>query len=195
MGRISLRFAIAAAFSACLVDCKIVPKSSSVEFLGPADIEAGGVHNIHITYSNPLDGALSMHFGSCERSTLNLRRTHHQIGSTKIGAKAHTKRNLEWIDSRPEKFVWLVPASTPDLGCLHAYLDNEVVGVSRPINVKAKRARRGIPIADYVDAEGPWFDGVEYLKAKEPDSIFVAKAKGSKIGILGGGMSGLMSAV
>jgi hypothetical protein len=46
--------------------------------------------------------------------------------------------------------------------------------------------------ANSKDAEGPWFDGVQYLKDKEPDSVFVASAKSKKIGILGGGMSGLM---
>ncbi|KAK5132230.1 hypothetical protein LTR08_009290 [Meristemomyces frigidus] len=45
-----------------------------------------------------------------------------------------------------------------------------------------------------MDAEGPWFDGVVYLKEKEPDEVFVASAKSKTIGILGGGMSGLMTA-
>ncbi|KAI6829211.1 L-amino acid oxidase-like protein LaoA [Hortaea werneckii] len=45
-----------------------------------------------------------------------------------------------------------------------------------------------------MDAQGPWFDGVAYLQEKQPDEIFVAKAKSQKIGILGGGMSGLMTA-
>jgi monoamine oxidase len=46
-----------------------------------------------------------------------------------------------------------------------------------------------------VDAEGPWFDGVAHLNEKSPDDVFVAQAKLKKIGILGGGMSGLMSAL
>lgn len=45
-----------------------------------------------------------------------------------------------------------------------------------------------------MDAEGPWFDGVAYLKEKEPDDTFVASAKSKTIGIIGGGMSGLMTA-
>lgn len=45
-----------------------------------------------------------------------------------------------------------------------------------------------------MDAEGPWFDGVAYLQEKEPDDSFVAAAKSKTIGILGGGMSGLMTA-
>jgi len=49
-------------------------------------------------------------------------------------------------------------------------------------------------MADVADAEGPWFDGVQYLKQKEPDAAFVSQAKSKTIGILGGGMSGLMTA-
>lgn len=45
-----------------------------------------------------------------------------------------------------------------------------------------------------MEAEGPWFDGVAYLNEKEPGDVFVAKAKSQTIGIVGGGMSGLMTA-
>lgn len=52
-----------------------------------------------------------------------------------------------------------------------------------------------VAFADIADAEGPWFDGVEYLKAKEPGDVFVAAAKEKRVGVLGGGMSGLMTSV
>ncbi|KAL3426020.1 L-amino-acid oxidase [Phlyctema vagabunda] len=194
MGRNSLYLALGALLSAS-VESSVVPRSASVDFLGPFNIEVSGVHNIHIAYNNPLDGDLSIHYGDCDRSSMSSTKTHHQVGKTSIGGRASRKRNLEWQDARPERFVWVVPADTPDRGCLHAYINgDELVGASQPIDVVAKRAKRSIPIADYVDAEGPWFDGVEYITAKEPDDVFVAKAKGSTIGILGGGMSGLMSA-
>lgn len=45
-----------------------------------------------------------------------------------------------------------------------------------------------------MDAEGPWFDGVEYLREKEPSEAFVTSQKSETIGIVGGGMSGLMTA-
>ena len=50
-----------------------------------------------------------------------------------------------------------------------------------------------IQAADIMDAEGPWFNGVEYLQEKEPDDVFVAATKSQKFGIIGGGMSGLMT--
>lgn len=195
MGQKSLRLGFLAVLFAS-VESYTVPRTTSVDFLGPISIEAGGIHNIHISYNTPLDGDLSIHYGACAQSPSSASQTHHRVGTTGIGKRALSKRNLEWEDSLPERFVWVVPSSIPDQGCLHAFLNgDELIGVSRPIDVTTKRSRRGIPIADYVDAEGPWFDGVEYLTQKEPDKTFVAKAKGSTIGILGGGMSGLMSAV
>lgn len=49
--------------------------------------------------------------------------------------------------------------------------------------------------ADVSDPMGPWFDGVEYLKQKNPNATFVAATKEKKFGILGGGISGLLTAV
>ena len=40
-----------------------------------------------------------------------------------------------------------------------------------------------------------WFDGVDYLQQKQPDGIFVASTKSKSFGILGGGISGLMTAM
>jgi hypothetical protein len=78
---------------------------------------------------------------------------------------------------------------------LFAYSGPDVVGRSERISIGKRRTRRGVAIADIADAEGPWFDGVEYLKAKDGDEVFVAQAKSKTIGILGGGMAGLMSSV
>ena len=57
-----------------------------------------------------------------------------------------------------------------------------------------RKQRRSVAAADIMDAQGPWFDGVAYLQEKEPEEAFVSMAKSKTIGILGGGMSGLMTA-
>ena len=62
------------------------------------------------------------------------------------------------------------------------------------MTIQRRRERRWTAAADIMEAEGPWFDGVSYLKEKEPDNVFVSKAKSQTIGIIGGGMSGLMTA-
>lgn len=47
--------------------------------------------------------------------------------------------------------------------------------------------------ASGIDASGPWFDGVALLKDKEPSPVNVKQAKSKHIGIVGAGMSGLMT--
>ncbi|KFY87603.1 hypothetical protein V498_07096 [Pseudogymnoascus sp. VKM F-4517 (FW-2822)] len=116
------------------------------------------------------------------------------IGHTEVGSHPLARRNAQWRDSRPEKFVWLVPEEVPDSGCLYAYAGSVLIGRSEPITVQKKSSRRSVVLGDIADAEGPWFDGVQYLKSKGPGKVFVAQAKAKSIGILGGGMSGLMSA-
>ena len=174
----------------------LLPRTRSVIFNGPATVESNGIQNIHVRYNRPIDGEFSIHYGGCEApNTHTAEEHHHRIGTTAIGNHPLAKRNAQWKDSRPERFVWIVPEDAPDGGCLHAYVGNELIGSSDPITVTKKLNRRAVPLADIADAEGPWFDGVQYLKEKEPDQVFVAQQKKKKIGILGGGMAGLMSAV
>ncbi|KAH8650555.1 L-amino-acid oxidase [Tricladium varicosporioides] len=182
----------------------LVPRHESISFSGLFEAEADGVANIHITYNLPISGALSLHYGSCDSVPGTLLDAHHHlIGRTNVGSHHLARRHAEHPFRRPERFVWLVPADAPTGGCLNAYSGVDLLGVSAPLKIKARNNRRNlrenlakrdnVAFADIADAEGPWFDGVEYLKQKEPDEVFVAAAKAKKIGILGGGMSGLMS--
>ena len=174
----------------------IFPRHESLYFKGPLTVESNGVANIHISYNVPLSGELSLHYGDCDAQVSHPKESHHHtIGETAVGNHPFAKRHLEWEGSRPERFVWIVPESARDGGCLYAYSGSDLVGRSEPVTVMKRRSRRGIVLGDIGDAEGPWFDGVEYLSAKDPNETFVAQAKTKSIGILGAGMSGLMSAV
>lgn len=187
---------VAAALVQATVGTSIVPRHESIRFQENIAIESNGMANIHITYAVPLSGAFSLHYGDCSPSVPAAKESHHhQIGETAVGNHPFAKRHSEWEGSRPEKFVWLVPENAMDGGCLFAYSGEELVGKSESVSVMKRQSRRGITLADVADAEGPWFDGVEYLKEKDPDAVFVAAAKTKTIGILGGGMSGLMSSV
>ncbi|KAH8812478.1 flavin-containing amine oxidoreductase-domain containing protein [Xylogone sp. PMI_703] len=161
-------------------------------------VEVDGLSNIHVTYHTSVDGPFSIHYGSCDTSAAHPSFAFHAVGSTHVG-NHHLAEHLDWDDRRPTRFVWIVPESVVDGGCLHAYSGEDWMGSSGPINVIAKKAKRAsdpsIDLADIADTEGPWFDGVAYLKAKEPSKSFVAKAKAKEIGILGGGMSGLMTSL
>jgi len=152
--------------------------------------------NIHIRYNIPLSGEFSLHYGDCESPIDHPKDLHHhQIGQTIVRDHPLAKKNAQWEGNRPEKFVWLVPENAADAGCLFAYSGHNLAGRSEKVNAVKRRARRSIDLGDVGDAEGPWFNGVAYLQDKEPDSVFVAQAKSKTIGILGGGMSGLMSSV
>jgi hypothetical protein len=162
-------------------------------FNEPITAEAGGMQNVHLRYDKPIDGKLSIYYGKCSVKTEE--HSHHCLGSTHIGRHPLAKRHLQWQNNRPTKFVWLPPSDVPDGGCLHAFSDGKLVGTSDPVTVMRRKRRRQESFADVADPQGPWFDGVQYLKQKEPDEVFVAQAKSKTIGIIGGGMSGLMTAV
>lgn len=82
----------------------------------------------------------------------------------------------------------------PSGGCLHAFSEVGILGKSDPIAVK-HLAKKRQTLSEVGDSLGAWFDGVEYLKAKDPSQSFVAKAKDQRVAIIGAGMSGLMSAL
>jgi hypothetical protein len=157
-----------------------------------SELEAGGLANIHVEYHHVISGKLALYYGACESDTASL--LHHSIGSTHVGSHPLAKRHLDWHDQRPTRFVWLLPENTPTTGCIHAFLDDVHVGVSSRKTMTKRKAKRAM-FADVADPMGPWFDGVQYLKQKEPDEVFVASVKSKSFGIIGGGMSGLMTAV
>lgn len=165
---------------------------SSVTFDGPFSVEAGGVQNINIVYEHDVHGELTVAYGPCEKPTLEI--AHHHVGRTHIGDHPLAARHMDWEDKRPTKFVWIVPSSV-DEGCLHAFVDNQPVGTSQRFTVTKRVLKRGATFADVADPMGPWFDGVEYLKQKQPDAVFVSSVKSKKFGILGAGISGLHTAV
>jgi hypothetical protein len=131
-------------------------------------------------------------YGSCD-AVGGLDVAHH-VGSTHVGEHPFAKRHISWEGSRPMKFVWAAPAEIEE-GCLHALLDGRLVGRSEQFEVKRRRMKRRATFADVSDPMGPWFDGVEYLKQKNSNETFVAATKDKKFGILGGGISGLLTAV
>jgi hypothetical protein len=176
-----------------IIGCAAFLSSSNVNFHGPITVEAGGMQNVHISYRQPVNGHFSLHYGDCSLKDQN--DSHHHLGSTHVGLHRLAKRHEKWQHNRPTRFVWLPPRDISNGGCLHAFSDGDLIGTSAPVSVVRRKSRRGKSFADVADPEGPWFDGVEYLKQKEPDEIFVAQAKSKKIGIIGGGMSGLMTAV
>lgn len=179
------------AVSAELVRSEPLQFSNAVSFQKNLFAEAGGVHNVKIEYKLPLNGHLSIHYGPCD--AIQTSDCHHALGETHVGDHPLAKRHEAHQSRRPSTFVWIPPDDITSEGCLQAYSGNVLVGKSTPVTVGKRKQRRWTAAADVMEAEGPWFDGVEYLKEKEPTDVFVAKAKTQSIGIVGGGMSGLMT--
>lgn len=152
-----------------------------VRFSGPFTVESDSIQNIHVELDNAFEGFLQLVYGTCDLEHSSHR--HHDVGSVQV------KR-----ESRPGRFVWIVPDDAFSHGCLHAYSGTSLVGRSAPIQV-SKSLRRRESIADVADALGPWFDGVAYMQSKNVSATFVAEAKSKKIAIVGGGISGLMTSL
>lgn len=164
-------------------------------FVPPSELSPRGVHNLGVVYQGELDGELRLTYGHCD-STAHSTDTEHRIGTTHIGAHPLAARHVDHKDRRPTKFVWLTPTDL-GVGCLRAFLDDQLVGQSEelvPTRLLPRRSEKKT-FAEIGGDDGIWFDGVAYLQQKQPDDVFVASAKSKTIGILGGGMSGLMASV
>jgi hypothetical protein len=166
----------------------------SITFRDLPHVEQRGIHNIHIDYTGEVDGELIIAYGQCD--TIAVTDAHHRVGSTYVGRHPIAARHVDWEAQRPTKFTWTTPEDIQN-GCLLAFLDEKLIGMSSEVETKQRRVRRQSrkAFADVADPMGPWFDGIAYLEQKQPDGIFVAAAKNKKFGILGAGISGLATGV
>ncbi|PKY02016.1 hypothetical protein P168DRAFT_272854 [Aspergillus campestris IBT 28561] len=153
-----------------------------LHFRLPSDVTTDSLHNVHVDFvEESFEGDVQLVYGDC--NIVSPAEAHHDIGTILV------KR-----DARLERFVWITPSDAPHLYCLHAFSGPSLLGRSKPISVVAPVSKRA-SIADVADAEGPWFDGVAYMKAKEPGKSVVANAKKASVAIVGGGMAGLMTSL
>ncbi|KAH7179885.1 uncharacterized protein B0J16DRAFT_291468 [Fusarium flagelliforme] len=169
-----------------------VPTNSpSITFISPSKLSPGSAQNIVVQYAGDVDGQLTLAYGSCDSDA----ETWQRIGSTHVGQHPLAARHLDHQDKRPTSFVWVVPSDVSD-GCLNAFLDDSLIGQSdRLVAQRLKRRSEKKSFADVAGDDSLWFDGVAYLKQKQPDDIFVSATKNKTFGILGGGISGLMSSL
>ncbi|KAK2616445.1 hypothetical protein QQS21_000687 [Conoideocrella luteorostrata] len=140
--------------------------------------------NIHVQTSRQVNGPVTFSYGAC--TAQSQQDAHHVVSSTESGVR----------DSR---LVWVIPEDAPSDGCISAWGEKgALVGRSKPQNLgQVIKKRDAKPIAmtqaNGFDALGQWFDGVKVLKQKEPGPVDVKAAKGKNIGIVGAGLSGLMT--
>lgn len=158
--------------------------------------------NIHVSFDKSLveDDTLSFTYGSCS-------------GQSPVEAHHHIISRHHDTSRPTDRLVWIIPEDAFSGGCLSAWSSQGVLlGRSEPQQLGSQRSRkRGVEEvhrkrslkrddnsvqmtnATGIDAWGPWFDGVELLQSKNLFAVDVSAAKSKKIGIVGAGMSGLMT--
>lgn len=157
--------------------------------------------NIHVSFDKVVEDILSFTYGHC---------------SSQSPVDAYHIVNRHAPSGATDRLVWIIPEDTVSDGCLSAWSSQgTLVGRSEPQQLASQRSRkRGaeeihkrslmkkrdtdgnavtMTNASGIDAWGPWFDGVELLKSKNLSAVDVSAAKAKKIGIVGAGMSGLMT--
>ena len=143
--------------------------------------------NVHI--SRILDSVypFTVSYGGCQ-SLSSQHEMHHIISTV--------------TDQDSDRLVWILPENIPTDGCLSAWsAQHELVGRSEPLKVNkyskpwmrkrqlhqgprsSKRASIPMTNASGIDAEGPWFDGVELLKEKEIGTVSVKEAKAKSMSV------------
>ncbi|KAI4641437.1 uncharacterized protein J4E78_010409 [Alternaria triticimaculans] len=168
----------------------------SVVFAPLKSTTPGSAQNIVVDYYGDVDGELTITYATCDDAAASIVSAKQRIGQTHVGAHPLARRHEEHENRRPSKFVWLTPAEMSG-GCLHAFLDGELIGKSDELVVTKRHARRQErkSFVDVAGTDSNWFDGVAYLQQKQPDDVFVASAKNKSFGILGGGISGLATSL
>lgn len=142
----------------------IFVKEHDVHFKPLSSVTSDSLQNVHIEYgSKSFTGELAMVYGDC--GLTNKHELHHLVG-----------RTIVTPSSKPRKFVWIIPEDVKTGGCLHAFSGDKLIGRSDRITIREPLKKRQ-SIADVADIDGPWFDGVAYMKSKQNSDTFVAAAK------------------
>lgn len=139
--------------------------------------------NVHVYVSEVQHSVypFTVTYGKCQNANTQFE-AHHVISKVR--------------DQGTDRLVWVLPDDIDTNGCLSAWsMRNELVGISEPLKVNkgsrqwlqkrhldrrarlSKRASIPMSNASGIDAEGPWFDGVELLKGKEISEVNVKEAK------------------
>ncbi|KAI5778545.1 flavin-containing amine oxidoreductase-domain containing protein [Geopyxis carbonaria] len=168
--------------------------------LGACSVADTNHVRVQLTTKHALDSALAnIHIATTGTSVSNIDVTYGGCGREATDSiHHHVKRNFD--SGGVSRLIWMIPADAPIEGCLSAWdvATSKLLGRSEMLSLHtAKRKRRRdlesikMTKPDF-ELDGPWFNGVAYLKDRNISHTDEKVAKGKKIGIIGGGMSGLM---
>lgn len=140
--------------------------------------------NIHLSQSHPSVFPYTVTYGPCHSLSTQAEADHH-VALVR--------------DDSTDRLVWVLPDDISSNGCLSAWSSSsEPVGRSEPLKIKkdskhwmrkrhldrgtkmSKRASIPMTNASGIEANGPWFDGVEALKESEISTVDAAQAKAKR---------------
>lgn len=173
-----------------------------------------GIANIHVEVVAASTGTVHVSYGGC--GALSQKETHHDVAK---GVQVLVSSRLVWRVPDDSPGGGCLAAWDSGTGALVARSAALNIGVKRKRSFRPALGRRGAPAVKMdnssgIDTAGPWFDGVAYLQGRNVSQVDVEEAKSKRmpsfppsvvrafandcvkgIGIIGGGMSGLMTAV
>ena len=141
--------------------------------------------NVHLSPAHSSAYPYWVTYGSCHPSH-SKREAHHTVSKVLY-------RDIE-------RLVWVLPENIDSSGCLSAWSPkDELIGRSERLTINkyskqwlkkrqldhgtrlSRRASIPMTNASGIDAEGPWFDGVEVLKENEISAVNVKEAKAKSL--------------
>lgn len=158
-------------------------------------VSPGELANVYFNWLSPPPNIIKAVYGACTGA--NESTTTQTIG--RVSTTNHP----------PERLAWAVPTNAPKTGCVYVYggdkhpTAQQILGKSDPVHLVQKARKRstadtGIPLLKDFDALGTWFDGVAAIKKKVDKNGGAASGRDPKttsIAIIGGGVSGLATAI
>jgi len=162
------------------------------------DVRAGELANVYLNWLEKPPNSLTAFYTSCSHP--NDTTPDDIIGQYTVRGQ------------HPQRLAWAVPSNAQSDNCVFIYNQDEnhhnegsskVIGKSKPVHIKRKVQKRsaaemGIPLLQDFDSLGTWFDGVASIKQKTDYKGGVssgASPKNASIAIVGGGISGLATAL
>ncbi|KAJ5983216.1 hypothetical protein N7481_005315 [Penicillium waksmanii] len=153
------------------------------------DVTAPNIVNVHLVYRESDFGKHLFTYGSCDSASPV--DSLHRVATIPSGPSS----------GHDSRLVWAVPNDVSSGGCIAAWdMEGARIGQSEPLSLDSilqdsftKRDRIPMTNESGIDAEGPWFNGVTLLKSKDFGAVDAKKIKEKSIGILGAGISGLMT--
>ncbi|KAL2011694.1 hypothetical protein VTN00DRAFT_4412 [Thermoascus crustaceus] len=159
-------------------------------------VRPGELANIYLDWYNKHEGPVKAVYASCDARDSS---SQGQI----IGSLSSLEHGL------PHRFAWAVPEDVQKDGCIFIYGSDgnsgaeQLLGRSNPAIVRPQVRKRSAanesrPLLQDFDSLGAWFDGVAAIKDRVDYEGGVASSqwqKNASIAIVGGGISGLATAL